>query len=99
MDIDKEHTPDTSELKPRQRHVPTPKMSDRKKTLFATGSHTTIPLTIRENSDSDLGPMSPLQFSCSPSNSHDTVERYMEKGNNVINILFGQIVVILSFHR
>lgn len=57
----------------RPRHTPTPKMSERKKSLF-TSSQTTItyPTTIDE--DSDLGPMSPLQFSCSPTSydSYDT---------------------------
>lgn len=82
MDIDKEHTPESSSkdgLRPR--HTPTPKMSDRKKSLFICDkSKTSIPLTITENSDSDLGPMSPLHFSCSPSESQNTVERYMENG-------------------
>lgn len=43
--------------------TPTPKMSERKKALFGKLS-TSLPETIDE--DSDLGPMSPLQFSSSP---------------------------------
>lgn len=79
--IDKERTPDSSSHEYRPRHTPTPKMSDRKKSLFISDkSKASIPLTINENSDSDLGPMSPLQFSCSPSESQNTVERYMENG-------------------
>lgn len=48
----------------RPRHTPTPKMSERKKALFGGKLSISLPETIDE--DSDLGPMSPLQFSCSP---------------------------------
>lgn len=57
----------------RQRHTPTPKMSERKKSLFSGQASNkqppNVPATIDE--DSDLGPMSPLQFSCSPSTYDD----------------------------
>lgn len=47
----------------RPRHVPTPKMSDRKKSLFSKYESKNTPDIINE--DSDLGPMSPLEFSSS----------------------------------
>ncbi|XP_065079477.1 N-acetyltransferase eco [Ochlerotatus camptorhynchus] len=47
----------------RSRYVPTPKMSDRKKSLFVTESRD---LGRNPEEDSDLGPMSPLKFSNSP---------------------------------
>lgn len=59
----------------RSRHVPTPKFEERKKKLFvdsnelvATPKSSTTPrAVIREyDEDSDLGPMSPLEFSSSP---------------------------------
>lgn len=52
----------TPRMATRSRHVPTPKMSDRKKSLFGaeSGAHR------RAKEDSDLGPMSPLKFSNSP---------------------------------
>lgn len=53
---------DTPRIVTRSRHVPTPKMSDRKKSLFSTESG--LDHKIRE--DCDLGPMSPLKFSNSP---------------------------------
>lgn len=60
----------------RLRRAPTPKLSERKKRLFTseqspasnrnvfTRSSCAI---VEEDDDSDLGPMSPLQFSSSPS--------------------------------
>ncbi|XP_062560241.1 N-acetyltransferase eco isoform X2 [Armigeres subalbatus] len=53
---------DTPRIVTRSRHVPTPKMSDRKKSLFSTESG----VDRRTREDSDLGPMSPLKFSNSP---------------------------------
>lgn len=55
----------------RKRHEPTPKLSERKKKLFSdessSGSKRQIFASSRpiaeEAEDSDLGPMSPLQFS------------------------------------
>lgn len=47
----------------RSRHVPTPKMSDRKKSLFGAEPSK---LSRKIEEDSDLGPMSPLKFSNSP---------------------------------
>lgn len=66
-----EETPTSRPI--RQRHTPTPKMSERKRALFASSRHlsTRTPSTIDE--DCDLGPMSPLQFSCSPS-TNDTAK-------------------------
>lgn len=64
----------------RHRRAPTPKLSERKKKLF--DDQESVPGTpsnlynsyvrleriiFEENEDSDLGPMSPLQFSSSPS--------------------------------
>lgn len=57
-----DQTPPNDVVRPR--YTPTPKMSERKRALFGTQS-ITLPETIDE--DSDLGPMSPLQFSSSPS--------------------------------
>lgn len=47
----------------RTRYVPTPKMSDRKKSLFGAESRDMVR---NAEEDSDLGPMSPLKFSNSP---------------------------------
>lgn len=67
----------------RYRRVPTPKMSERKKKLFddvlnngdspnARNPYVRLErLIIEENEDSDIGPMSPLEFSSSPSNFND----------------------------
>lgn len=46
----------------RSKHVPTPKMSGRKKSLFGGGA---VGETTNDE-DADLGPMSPLKFSKSP---------------------------------
>lgn len=66
-------TPTTSNNGSRPRRAPTPKMSERKKKLFSDngggGGETSLSKTvINEEEDSDLGPMSPLQFSASPTN-------------------------------
>lgn len=62
----------------RKRHEPTPKISERKKKLFGDESspgtkRKIFPSSSRgiveEDEDSDIGPMSPLQFSPSASNS------------------------------
>lgn len=67
----------------RYRRVPTPKMSERKKKLFEdvlnNGDSPSIRnpyvrlerLIIEEGEDSDLGPMSPLEFSSSPSSFNE----------------------------
>lgn len=67
----------------RQRHTPTPKISERKKALFSGHANnnkqsSNLPATIDE--DSDLGPMSPLQFSCSPS-TYDSPFMRTRSGN------------------
>lgn len=74
----------------RYRRVPTPKMSERKKKLFEdvlnNGDSPTARnpyvrlerLIIEEGEDSDLGPMSPLEFSSSPS-SFNEVHRIFER--------------------
>ncbi|EAT41604.1 AAEL006765-PA [Aedes aegypti] len=54
---------ETPRMATRSRHVPTPKMSDRKKSLFGA-EPSKLGRKIEE--DSDLGPMSPLKFSNSP---------------------------------
>nr|XP_019548585.2 N-acetyltransferase eco [Aedes albopictus] len=54
---------ETPRMMTRSRHVPTPKMSDRKKSLFGAQSSG---LVCNAEEDSDLGPMSPLKFSNSP---------------------------------
>lgn len=59
----------------RLKRAPTPKLSERKKKLFDDQESLLdkVPyvrlerIIIEENEDSDLGPMSPLQFSSSPS--------------------------------
>lgn len=61
-------TPPNDVLRPR--YTPTPKMSERKRALFGSQA-ITLPETIDE--DSDLGPMSPLQFSSSP-NSYEVLD-------------------------
>uniref|UniRef100_A0A336KG68 CSON006352 protein n=1 Tax=Culicoides sonorensis TaxID=179676 RepID=A0A336KG68_CULSO len=58
----------TRNIKPRK-HVPTPKMSDRKKALFTPRSSRGSPSTLMKcdsDDDSDLGILSPLQCSSSP---------------------------------
>lgn len=47
------------------KHIPTPRMSERKKKLF-TSCLKSNPRNLYENDDSELGPMSPLKFSSSP---------------------------------
>lgn len=58
-----------------KKYAPTPKMSDRKKALFTTSSdqHKRTPTitTLSEIDDEDLGIMSPLQFSSSPTKYED----------------------------
>lgn len=65
-----ETTPTNRCLRPR--HVPTPKLSERKKKLFQDAKETSTTILINNvidegDENSDLGPMSPLQFSSSPS--------------------------------
>lgn len=79
----------------RYRRVPTPKMSERKKKLFddvlSNGDSPTQRnpyvrlerIIVEEADDSDIGPMSPLEFSSSPT-SFNEVHRMMSrhhKGN------------------
>lgn len=66
-----ELTPTNRSIRPR--HVPTPKLSERKKKLFVDAKETSTTTLINNvidegDEDSDLGPMSPLEFSSSPSN-------------------------------
>lgn len=49
----------------RSRHVPTPKISERKKALFG-GRSSNKEGRVSIEVDADLGPMSPLKFSNSP---------------------------------
>lgn len=49
----------------RSRHVPTPKISERKKALFG-GRSSNEKGRVSIEVDADLGPMSPLKFSNSP---------------------------------
>lgn len=58
-----EGTPSARLLRPR--HVPTPKFEDRKKKLFDHIDRNAI--DENDDEDSDLGPMSPLECSSSPS--------------------------------
>lgn len=62
------NTPSNSDAA-RPRRAPTPKMSERKKKLFADSDVYVLmnKSVINEEEDSDLGPMSPLEFSSSPS--------------------------------
>lgn len=83
-----EQTPPTRV--PRPRHTPTPKMSERKRSLFASSRQSTCcPATIDE--DCDLGPMSPLQFSCSPSTNESHRPQYLlqeqEKRTDFKNVM------------
>lgn len=67
----------------RYRRAPTPKISERKKKLFddvlKNGDSPTIRnpyvrlerIILEEADDSDIGPMSPLEFSSSPSSFHE----------------------------
>lgn len=88
-----DNTPKNKVVRPR--HTPTPKMSDRKKSLFTSAKHTVnLPTTIDEDDDSDLGPMSPLQFSSSPtsydsheSNNKGQFMRYRDTRTNFKNIM------------
>lgn len=78
-----ETTPRTRNSARYRQRVPTPKMSERKKKLFDdvlnNGDSPTVRnpyvrlerLIIEEGEDSDIGPMSPLEFSSSPSSFHD----------------------------
>lgn len=66
------NTPITRQTRPR--HVPTPKMSERKKDLFGNNSRSSL-INLVIDEDSDLGPIHPLEYSLSP-NSYDTpIER------------------------
>lgn len=86
----------------RSRQVPTPKFEERKKRLFdgdsnssvTTPKHSTArrPVIREYDEDSDLGPMSPLQFSSSPSsfNRHHGISDESTQPNrrkNFANIL------------
>lgn len=52
----------------RPRHIPTPKFEERKKKLFDHSERNII--NENEDEDSDLGPMSPLESSSSPTSFH-----------------------------
>lgn len=69
----------------RPRYTPTPKMSERKRALFGSQSiSNTLHETIDE--DSDLGPMSPLQFSSSPS-SYEVLDNQQCDAYNHGNVI------------
>lgn len=102
----------------RYRRIPTPKMSERKKKLFddvlnngdsptARNPYVRLErLIIEEGEDSDLGPMSPLEFSSSPS-SFNEVHRIFERDQNgkkikeftngIRNLTINSLVFFLSF--
>lgn len=63
-----ELTPTGRSLRPR--HVPTPKFEERKRKLFERSARNAINENEDEDEDSDLGPMSPLESSSSPSSFH-----------------------------
>lgn len=66
------NTPTTRLMRPR--HVPTPKMSERKKDLFGTNSRSSI-INLVIDEDSDLGPIHPLEYSLSPKSYDVPIER------------------------
>lgn len=69
--ISKQNESTPTNKTPKFRHAPTPKISERKKKLFEDGdsnSNFDKFVTVVEEEDSDLGPMSELQFSSSPTN-------------------------------
>lgn len=68
-------TPKTR-IRNRPRHVPTPKMSDRKKSLFSNYECKTTPDIDIIDEDSDLGPITLLEFSSSDE-SNDECEKPM----------------------
>lgn len=74
-------TPPNDVMRPR--YTPTPKMSERKRALFGS-QPITLPETIDE--DSDLGPMSPLQFSSSPS-SYEVLDNQLCEDNTTVSII------------
>lgn len=69
--FDQDETTPTNRT-PKLRYVPTPKLSERKKKLFdenddgSKSASAFSSLAITEEEDSDLGPMSQLEFSSSP---------------------------------
>lgn len=79
----------------RLRREPTPKLSERKKKLFSEEKSPVIRRNVftrssrviaEEDDDSDIGPMSPLQFSSSPSTfSH--MHNISDKGISIICII------------
>lgn len=82
----------------RYRRVPTPKMSERKKKLFddvlnnGDSPTTRNPyvrlerLIIEEAEDSDIGPMSPLEFSSSPSSFNEAHRIFANKQHGKLEI-------------
>lgn len=86
----------------RQRRAPTPKLSERKKNLFPDVNVTENSPIIKSpyvrleriiiEEDSDLGPMSPLEFSSSPS-SFNEVHRIISREQK------GTITIILQLRR
>lgn len=81
----------------RHRRAPTPKLSERKKNLFPDliipenspiilSPYVRLERLIIEE-DSDLGPMSPLEFSSSPSSFHD-VHRIIARDQKGIYFLY-----------
>lgn len=94
--IQMETTPQTRSSA-RYRRAPTPKLSERKKKLFQDANEINVSpmmspyvrlerIIIEEADDSDIGPMSPLEFSSSPS-SFNEAHRIMardQKGKKTI---------------
>lgn len=75
------NTPQTRQTRPR--HVPTPKMSQRKKDLFGNNSRSSmINLTIEE--DSDLGPINLLDYSSSPKSYDEPTERKYKQCSAIV---------------
>lgn len=66
------NTPKSRQLRPR--HVPTPKMSDRKKDLFGSNSRSSL-MHLAIDEDSDLGPINPIEYSSSPKSYNIPLER------------------------
>ncbi|XP_037024847.1 N-acetyltransferase eco [Bradysia coprophila] len=70
------NTPTTRLTRPR--HVPTPKMSERKKDLFGNSSRSSL-INLVIDEDSDLGPMNPLEYSSSPKSYDRPTEPLVNK--------------------
>lgn len=92
----------------RQRRAPTPKLSERKKKLFADVEGLTPAMLnpyVRleriiieeEADDSDIGPMSPLEFSSSPSTFNE-VHRIIQNGKTSYIFLVFFFFILNTVH-